>query len=365
MTHQKLLEFGGEIMSSIGDVKITNHENEYHCTVDVGSKRLESTTMSNNPTTFNFPTDIIRCIIEFATWNDYKTAQNLELVNHNFRIWTGPAFYQTVLLHTTSSLIGFSELIRSALESSPDHATSIARDNEFYARNVRCLGISRSKVPRSIFEPIFLVCSSVEILELDGVVLSGTVTMKPTEYITPTNHINIVPLYALENVTHLWSNVPHHYTSLSFPPRLTHLGLIFLTSDLLNFATWLRRVLALPLLEVLILTFQEPAASINEPPVTPSIFWEIFFTDFLDSRLVVRAKKGYELESESQRAREMGMSIWTYALQDGKRHPKLSGIKLAGSDNLQSTSYTDLETSDVNTQYPMSDGEVKCKSEKR
>lgn len=282
--------------------------------------------MPGGSLSFDFPIDILCYIIEFAVWNDYKTAQNLELVNRTFRTCTGPSFYKTVLLHSPSSLIGFSELIRTAPAPGLEYATAITRNTDFYAKSVRYLSIHKPRVPEYIFEPIFFVCTGVVTLELEGVWLGQEpLAMRPKQYIQPSSSMSSIPLSTFENVTHLWSNVPFHPINSMLPAQLKCVGLLLLSSDFDKDYLWLERVQNLPSLRLFILTVQPSHYGLyrqsNLYLSSPRILWERASPVLRDERIVLRFKNDVFQESEVQMARRLGMSVWELALLDGARHP--------------------------------------------
>ena len=194
---------------------------------------------------------------------------------------------------------------------------------------MRYLSLSRPRVPDSVLEPIFTVCSGVQTLVLDGVHLGfGTITMRPTQYIIPVNYMSVTPLITLENVTHLWSSVPYHHTMIWLPPRLKCLAILIVSTDLRDNPLWLQKARQLPSLKLLVMTFHSPAFKRNQLIPTPRDLWERVFTDIHDERIVIRVKVGYT-SIEAEVARRTGVSIWEVALLDAERHPDFSDHKIS------------------------------------
>jgi hypothetical protein len=275
-----------------------------------------STNNSSSP--FDFPIDILRCIIEFAVWNDTETAQTLELVNHAFRIWAGPAAYRTVLLHSPSTLIGFSELFRAAPGPSSTHATTITRDTDFYAKNVQYLGIFKPKVPESVLEPIFLICTGVVTLELQNVAFkrSQACAMRPRQFILPAFTGSPLEPSLFENVTHLWINSADLYVK-GVPPQIKCIA-VLRSIDITPSYNWLANILSLPELKMLVFNLFSASRSIQ---FSPRIYWSTYLSGVRDERIVIRNSFMRSSESESRLALCRGVSVWELALHDGERHP--------------------------------------------
>jgi hypothetical protein len=285
----------------------------------------------NNSSPFDFPIDILRCIVEFAVWNDTETAQILELVNRAFRLWAGPAAYRTVILRSPSTLIGFSELLRAAPVPSSVHATAITRDTEFYAKNVKYLGIFKPKVPESVLDPIFSICTGVVTLELENVTFKRleACAMRPQEIIIPTNITNSLETSLFENLTHVWTSIITP-TLKSFLPRLKCLAILFPIDLDLNQMEKIFTVRELPELEMLVLNLhalRRPRYK-HPPPQLPQQIWNDVLLGVKDGRIVIRNSFMYNSEPESTVALRMGISIWELALLDGHRHPAFAGSTL-------------------------------------
>ena len=312
-------------------MEVADDENQDHLP---GWSRFQAswniTPMSTDRSPFDFPVDILRCIVEFAGWNDIRTAQSLELVNRAFRLWAGPAVYRTVLLPSPSELIGFSELVRAAPAPSSPHATGIARDTDFYANSVKYLGIFKPRVLDSVLDPIFRVCSGLITLEAEGVAYYGGAeecTMRPRQFILPTNYMSRFPSSLFANLTHLWSNVLTYPNYVDLPLQLKCLAIPLWIHNPRSAIPFLNMVLALPQLALLVLNLH-PSNEFKQGP-QPVDVWSGSLSQLIDERIIIRNAFGPHTQSESRLALQTGVSIWEIALRDGRRHPIFGNGRLA------------------------------------
>jgi hypothetical protein len=281
------------------------------------------------------PPEILRDIVELAARNDPATAARLEQTCFTFREWVGPILYDTVLLHSSSALIGFAFLLRLAPVDSSTPYSRVERSQGFYAKHVRYLSIQRVNIPSHIIEDIPRICTNVAIYETSlSLDVLRNYTLWPSLRQLIYNGNYPIPFHQnrWDNLTHLWlCSFSWDPFQIVTPPNLRyisvplHINEIELSPNKLVVDMFFHK--DLPRLELLVLDIFPPSSFLSAREVArvvppASQIWDTVLKRCRDPRVVVRTHNDvpqhYDFVAEE---RKTGLSMWTRAVRDGIRHP--------------------------------------------